>query len=134
MNSKFIPVLLILLLFACNAELENDTRKNFIAVSSDSDDYQKSRDKLDAIIAQNPNHVNALVDRGNLEFDHYDFLDAFSDAARAYRLDSNHFEAKLLYAKALINRHSRTEKDKITAQGHFLELLIITFQVCILYF
>lgn len=123
MNTKLITAFfLFTLLFACTAEKKNDNN-NFVVKSNETDNYKASIQKLDVIISKNPDDVKALIERGNLELDHYDFSNAFADAARAFRLDSNRFETRLLYAKALINRPASTEEDKMIAQTYFLKLV-----------
>lgn len=124
MKTKLILVsLFITLLYACSNNDTQDISNNFAAKSNSSDNYELNIEKLNAVIAMNPDDVSALVERGNLELDHYDFYSAFSDAARAFRLDSNRFESRLLYAKALLNRPTSTEKDKLVSQRHFLKLV-----------
>lgn len=124
MNSKIILFFLISsLLYACSGEEEKNNNKTFIAKSSPTNEYELSKKRLDAIISKNADDINALVERGNLALDNYDFSNAFSDAARAFRLDSNKFDSRLLYARSLIDRPTSTENDKIVAQGHFLKLV-----------
>lgn len=124
MNSKIILFFLIsTLLYACSVEEEKNDNKNFIAKSSLTNEYEVSKRRLDGLISQNADDINALIERGNLALDHYDFSNAFSDGARAFRLDSNKFESRMLYARSLIDRPTSTEKDKIVAQGHFLKLV-----------
>lgn len=124
MNSKIILFFLIsLLLYTCSGEEEKNNNKTFIAKSIPTNEYEASKKRLDAIISKNADDINALVERGNLALDNYDFSNAFSDAARAFRLDSNKFDSRLLYARSLIDRPTSTENDKIVAQGHFLKLV-----------
>jgi len=124
MNSKITLFFFISsLLYACSVEEEKKDNKTFIAKSVLTDEYELSKQRLDGIISKNADNISALIERGNLALDHYDFSNAFSDAARALRLDSNKFESRLLYAQALINRPTSTEKDKIVAQGYFLRLV-----------
>ena len=124
MNSKIILFFLISsLLYACSTEEEKKDNKTFIAKSSATNEYELSRERLDGLISKNADDINALIERGNLALENYDFSNAFSDAARALRLDSNKFESRLLYAQALINRPTSTEKDKTVAQGYFLRLV-----------
>ena len=124
MNNKVVFFLMFfLLLYACSVEEEKNDNKTFIAKTGLADEYEISKQILDAAISKNADNITALIERGNLALDHYDFSNAFSDAARAFRLDSNNFESRLLYARSLINRPTSTEKDKIVAQGHFLKLV-----------
>lgn len=124
MNNKVVFFsMFFLLLYACSAEEEKNDNKTFIAKTGLADEYEISKQILDAEISKNADNITALIARGNLALDHYDFSNAFSDAARAFRLDSNNFESRLVYARSLINRPTSTENDKIVAQRHFLKLV-----------
>ena len=74
---------------------------------------------LDSLIVQFPDSVDLLLERGNLEFDHYRYDSAMNDAARAFRLDSNNLDARMLFAEVLNNREARTFKDVATSQRNY---------------
>ena len=74
---------------------------------------------LDSLINVYPDSVELLVQRGNNLLANYEFLDALSDGAKAFRLDSNNIEARLLYANAQNNKLGRTAEDVAIAQRHF---------------
>ena len=123
MNTYKITFLLIFsLLFSCTSD-ENKAGNNDFLIRSNKDDYQIKLDQLNQRINKSPNDIQSIIKRGNLELSNYEFADAFADAALAYRLDSNNFEARLLYATAILNRPNRAENDKRIAQGHFAQLL-----------
>ena len=123
MNTYKITFLLIfLLLFSCASDEEKE-RNNDFRVESNKGDDQRELEQLNQRIKKSPNDIQAIIKRGNFELNHYDFSAAFADAALAYRLDSNSFDARLLYATALLNRPNRAENDKRIAQGHFAQLL-----------
>lgn len=71
---------------------------------------------LDSLLVLFPDSVPLLVERGNKLFTEYEYDLAMNDAARAFRLDSNNVEARLLYAEVLNNREKRTIDDVTTAQ------------------
>ncbi|MBT5932567.1 MAG: hypothetical protein HOH34_04420, partial [Flavobacteriales bacterium] len=124
MNNKVVFFLMFfLLLYACSVEEEKNDNKTFIAKAGLANEYETSRQTLDAEISKNADNITALIARGNLALENYDFSNAFSDAARAFRLDSNNFQSRLLYARSLINRPTSTGNDKIVAQRHFLKLV-----------
>ena len=124
MNKYVIPFLLIFTLFySCESDDKKDDNNDFM-VQSNKDDYQRELEQLNQLIKKSPNDIQAIIKRGNLELNHYDFSSAFADAALAYRLDSTNFEGRLLYATAILNRPNRTENDKVIAQGHFAQLLV----------
>jgi tetratricopeptide (TPR) repeat protein len=74
---------------------------------------------LDSLIVQFPDSVDLLLERGNLEFDRYGYDVAMNDAAKAFRIDSNNVEARMLYAEVLNNRETRTFQDVATAQYNY---------------
>ena len=114
---------LTFVLCCCSDQKDKDEQNDHTAKTNSSDSYELKIKKLNSIISKNHNDVGALIERGNIALDYYEFSDAFSDAARAFRLDSNRFESRLLYAKALLNRPTRTENDKLVSKRHFLKLI-----------
>jgi len=123
MNSyKIILILTFLSLFSCTSD-ENKEDHNDFLVRSNKDGYQIELDQLNKRIKKYPNEIQSIIKRGNIELNNYKFDDAFADAALAYRLDSTNFEARLLYATAILNRPKRNENDKRIAQRHFAQLL-----------
>ena len=123
MNSyKIIFILTFLSLFSCTSD-ENKEDHNDFLVQSNKDGYQIELDQLNKRIKKYPNEIQSIIKRGNIELNNYKFDAAFADAALAYRLDSTNFEARLLYATAILNRPKRNENDKRIAQRHFAQLL-----------
>jgi tetratricopeptide (TPR) repeat protein len=124
MKCKLVQItILSILLFACGEDTEVIENKAFVTKSTKNNDIKEEVQKLNTILEKNPDNVDALVQRGNLELNNYDFLNAFADAARAYRLDSSRVDTRLLYASALINRPNSSEQDKRVAHEHFKNLL-----------
>lgn len=74
---------------------------------------------LDSLLLISPNDIDLLIERGNKLFKDYEYDLALNDAAKAFRLDSNNFEARLLYAEVLNNRETRTVEDVQIAQNHY---------------
>jgi hypothetical protein len=59
---------------------------------------------LDSLIIQFPDSVELLIERGNKLLDSYQYDMAMNDAAKAFRIDSNKINSRLLYAEVLNNR------------------------------
>ena len=74
---------------------------------------------LDSLLAITPNDVSLLLERGNKLFARYEYDLALNDAAKAFRLDSNNIETRLLYAEVLNNREQRTTQEVEIAQKHY---------------
>lgn len=80
-------------------------------------------ENIDSLIAQTPEDVKLLVERGNERLVTYQLELALQDATKAFRLDSTNFDARLLYANVMNNKVGRTVQDIYTAQRHFNVLL-----------
>lgn len=76
-------------------------------------------ENIDSLLQVYPDSVELLVMRGNLAFKDYRFADALADGAKAFRLDSNNIDARMLYAQAQNNKIGRTLSDVALAQRHF---------------
>lgn len=74
---------------------------------------------LDSLLVKYPDSIPLLITRGTKLLKEYAFESAFADGAKAYRLDSNNIQARLLYADVLNNRPNRSVSDVLTAQRHF---------------
>jgi len=82
-----------------------------------------SSENIDSLLNLSPDSISFLLFRGNLALDDYRFLDALSDGARAFRLDSNNVQVRMLYGLSLNNKEDRTIEDISTAQRHFKYVL-----------
>lgn len=74
---------------------------------------------IDSLLLKYPDSVGLLIERGNAYIDAYAYDKAMSDAAKAFRLDSNNMDARALYAAALNNRQNRSIEDVFKAQRHY---------------
>lgn len=72
---------------------------------------------LDSLIKLYPDSVSLRLKRGNQLIEEFRFEEALADAARAFRLDSNRIECRVLYAEALLNKLNRNENDLFRAQS-----------------
>lgn len=107
MKTTVLGIVLILGLISCkNEELDHtDT----LTIDESIEKYKDS--------------VELLVQRGRTYLETFEFKLAMSDAAKAFRLDSNKTVVKRFYADVLNNRPGRTIEDTYIAQRHYVELL-----------
>ncbi len=78
---------------------------------------------IDQAIEKYPDSIELLVKRGQGYMETFEFDLAMSDAAKAFRLDSNKVLVKRFYADVLNNRPERTVEDTYVAQRHYKSLL-----------
>lgn len=74
---------------------------------------------LDELLVQYPDSVELILRKGNLLLKKYKYDAAMPGAAKAFRLDSNNLEARMLLAEVLNNRPNRSVADVSAAQRHF---------------
>lgn len=74
---------------------------------------------IDSLLVMFPDSVEIIVQHGNKYLKEYNYEVALKDGAKAFRLDSNNIEARMLYANVLNNKPSRTVSDVAAAQKHF---------------
>ncbi len=104
---KYFIFILPLLLFSCKGN-KSATNKS---------------QNLDSLLVLYPDSVELIVKRGTKLLKAYQFDKAMADAAKAFRLDSNNTDARLLFADVLNNRPNRSIGEVASAQRHFLILL-----------
>lgn len=78
---------------------------------------------LDTLVKMYPDSVEILVKYGQQEFEKFNYKTATPTAIKAFRLDSNNLEARLLYARILNNKPGRSIEEVATAQRHFAKVL-----------
>lgn len=74
---------------------------------------------VDSLVKMYPDSVEILVRHGRYYSDNYKYKKAMQSAAKAFRLDSNNIEARLLYAHVLNNKADRSTEDVMVARRHF---------------
>ncbi len=74
---------------------------------------------LDSLLVLYPDSVELILQHGSRLVDKYYYDAAMPDAAKAFRLDSNNLEARMLYANVLNNRPERTVADVAAAQRQY---------------
>jgi len=80
---------------------------------------EMTNENIDSLLNLYPDSISLLVFRGNVALNAYRFADALADGARAFRLDSNNIETRMLYGQALNNKADRSIEEITTAQRHF---------------
>lgn len=78
---------------------------------------------IDSLLVLFPDSVELLIKHGNIMLKKYDFDRAMADGAKAFRLDSNNVEARMLYADVLNNRPERSVEDVMKAQRHYTKIV-----------
>jgi tetratricopeptide (TPR) repeat protein len=66
---------------------------------------------LDQLLVAHPDSLPLLIEKGNNLLDSLAFDKALNYGAKAFRLDSNNTEARVLYAECLINKPTRSADD-----------------------
>lgn len=90
----------------------------FISCGDPNPSKQETKD-LETLVKLYPDSVELLVLYGNKLLGEYKYDDAMPGAAKAFRLDSNNLEARLLYADVLNNRPARNMTEVAAAQRHY---------------
>ncbi len=78
---------------------------------------------IDSLLAQFPDSLPIIIRHGEEKLKQFDFDKALQDGAKAFRLDSNNQDARLLYANVLNNRPNRSSKEVFIAQRHYQTLV-----------
>lgn len=94
----------------------------FVSCGNDAP-QQKITKNIDSLVKMYPDSVPVLINHGQFYYKKYLYSKAMPSAARAFRLDSNNWEARLLYANILNNRPNRTIKEVMAARRHFRVVL-----------
>jgi tetratricopeptide (TPR) repeat protein len=75
---------------------------------------------IDSLLVLYPDSMDLLVERGNRYLKTFEFDKAIADGAKAFRIDSNNLEARLLFADILNNKPDRSiTTDVSAAQRHY---------------
>tara|TARA_B100001115_G_scaffold181684_1_gene176358 strand:- start:1885 stop:3015 length:1131 start_codon:yes stop_codon:yes gene_type:complete len=118
MKNLLFSCSLIIVLFACVGEAEKAVESigSLNVVSDES--YAESKTRLNKILEASPDSISALLESASLALDNYDYALAYSNAARAFRLDSSSNRARMMYALSIINQGNRTVSDISRAQSY----------------
>ena len=113
---------LILIVSACSQESDQVTENSKVDVSNTTTYAAKMAD-LDKKLRSQPDDISLLLQSANLALENYDYPKALADAARAFRLDSNKVETKLIYALSIINKSNRSVSDIRRARDYFQNII-----------
>lgn len=95
----------------------------FLLSCGDSKSTNTKPVDLDSLLILYPDSIPLLIKHGNKMLKYFHFDKAMADGAKAFRIDSNNINVRMLYADVLNNRPSRTVADVSTAQKHFKYIL-----------
>ena len=91
----------------------------FISCNETPKAVKPLKQNLDSLLAIYPDSVPLLIAHAEQMIKEVDYVRAVSDAAKAFRLDSNNIEARKIYAEVLNNKPNRTVADVEMAQKHY---------------
>ncbi len=74
---------------------------------------------IDSLLVMFPDSLEIIILHGNAMIKELKFDKAMADGAKAFRLDKNRIDARMLYADVLNNRPTRTPDDIATAQTQY---------------
>ena len=111
------------LLFACGGEEQITVKSKVASDSVSNESYAESRIRLNQTLEAAPNNFQALLESATLALEHYDYVLAYSDAAKAFRIDSSSNRARMMYALSIINQGNRTVADISRAQN-YLQIVV----------
>tara|TARA_B100000524_G_scaffold237545_1_gene126615 strand:- start:1441 stop:2571 length:1131 start_codon:yes stop_codon:yes gene_type:complete len=114
---------MISVLFACGDVEEAALKSTDTLVAVPNESYAESRIRLNQTLEASPNNVKSLLESASLALEHYDYALAYSDAAKAFRIDSTSNRARMMYALAIINQGNRTVSDISRAQ-RYLQIVV----------
>ena len=78
---------------------------------------------LDSLLVMFPDSLEIIILHGNKMIKDLKFEKAMADGAKAFRMDKNRIDARMLYADVLNNRPSRTPDDIATAQTQYTYII-----------
>ena len=111
------------LLFSCGGEEQITVKSKVASDSVSNESYAESRIRLNQTLEAAPNNFQALLESATLALEHYDYALAYSDAAKAFRIDSSSNRARMIYALSIINQGNRTVADVSRAQN-YLQIVV----------
>lgn len=74
---------------------------------------------IDTLYQKFPDSIPIILRHGQFYFDKLNFQMAVPSATKAFRLDSNNMDVRMLYAEVLNNKPDRTLEEVLVAQRHF---------------
>lgn len=95
----------------------------FISCGGNNNDKKPLPKDIDSLLVMFPDSVEIIVQHGQKMMKDLKFDKAMADGAKAFRLDSNNYDARMLYADVLNNRPNRSVAEVAAAQRHYKFLL-----------
>ena len=93
-------------------------------------DYEKQVQHIDTLLIKDPNNVSLLSKRSSQYLDEYistgdkqQLSKSKNDAAKAFKLDSNNYEARMAYAESMSRTPNNSIEDYYAIKRHFNWLL-----------
>lgn len=78
---------------------------------------------LDQLIHKYPDSIPLLNKRAERASNDFNYNQALKDAAHSFRLDSNNYQSRLLYAEALLNKKDIANFDISISEYHYTKVL-----------
>ncbi|MEN9700239.1 MAG: hypothetical protein RLZZ301_1437 [Bacteroidota bacterium] len=94
-----------------------------VACTTNSTSKPDAKLTLNELLEKYPDSIPILIKKGNELIDSLQFQEALTHAAKAFRLDSNRVEARVLYAECLINKPNRSADDILRAYKMYKALV-----------
>ncbi len=91
--------------------------------TKETDTISDANPDLDSLLLAHPDSIPLLLKRGNLYVEEFNFDLALADVARAFRLDTNNIESKILYAEVISRKNSRTPGEVASAQRLYISII-----------
>ena len=98
--------------------------------SDKKEQTQKPDQNIDSLLTKDPNNVSLLIQRSSQHLDKYlntgDIQLLYSsknDAAKAFKLDSNNYEARMSYAETMSRSPNNSVEDYYAIKRHYNLLL-----------
>lgn len=86
---------------------------------NDQPKVKPSAANIDSLLALYPDSVPLLIQHAEKMISEVNYEKAMADAAKAFRLDSNNLEARIIYAQVLNNKPNRSDADIYESQRHY---------------
>ncbi len=86
---------------------------------SGKDKIKSESKNIDTLLLMYPDSVPILLKHASYYYEKLRFDKATPSATKAFRLDSNNIEVRMMFAEVLNNSPDRSLKDVLTAQRHF---------------
>jgi tetratricopeptide (TPR) repeat protein len=90
-----------------------------MSCKSDANKNKPESTNIDTLLLKYPDSVPILLRHGTYYYEKLRFDKALPSATKAFRLDSNNLDVRMLFAEVLNNDPKRSLENVLTAQRHF---------------